>query len=158
MLAIRLINLIESKAERLSEGLLLRLESAPQCQELLRRVPREEVKRRTFEIYRNVTDWLLTKTEAEIEERYIGLGVRRAHQGVPFSAFLWAVNATKEQLWEFLEEEGMLEKPFELFGELGLAHALAKFFDHVLYSASIGYESVRHDEAVTQRNKHAVAS
>ena len=65
---------------------------------MLRRVPPDELKRRAHEIYRNLADWLSSKTESEIEERYIGLGVRRARQGVPFSEFLWALSATKECL------------------------------------------------------------
>ncbi|HEY7097002.1 MAG TPA: hypothetical protein VH437_09780 [Terriglobales bacterium] len=158
MFAIRLINLIESRADKLSEGLLSKLEKAPQCRELMKRVPKEEVRRRTFEIYHNLTDWLLSKTEAEIEERYIGLGMRRARQAVPFSAFLWAVGCTKEHLWEFLEAEGMLEQPLELFGELGLAHSMARFFDHLLYSASIGYEAIRQEEAQRLQEHYAAVS
>jgi hypothetical protein len=146
MFAVRLVNLIETHADRLSEGLLHKLRGSEQCSELLREVPADELKRRTHEIYRNLNDWLLTKTESEIEERYVGLGMRRARQGVPFSALLWAISATKEYLWEFLQREGLLEEPLELFGELELLHSLERFFDRVLYFASIGYESARHGE------------
>src|SRR5439155_9139932 len=88
MFAIRLINLVESQADKLSEDLLHRIRNTAECRELMQRVPGEELKRRTYEIYRNLNDWLLTKTESEIEERYVGLGIRRARQGVPFSAFM----------------------------------------------------------------------
>jgi hypothetical protein len=147
MFAIRLINLVESQADRLAEGVLLEIDNSNECRELVRRVPAEELKRRSYEIYRNLNDWLLTKTESEIEERYVGLGMRRARQGVPFSAFLWAISTTKEYLWKFLEQEGLLEKPLELFGELHLAHSMERFFDRLLYSASLGYETVRKQEA-----------
>jgi len=157
MFAIRLINLVESQAERLSEGLLQKLRNTEQCRELVRGVPGEELKRRTYEIYHNLNEWLLTKTESEIEERYVGLGIRRARQGVPFSAFLWAVSVTKEHLWEFMQQEGLLEKPLELFGELHLAHSMERFFDRLLYSASIGYESVRKEESDGTLRPHAVA-
>ena len=141
MFAIRLVQLIEARAEELSTGLLHRLQTSPNCTELLRRVPADELKRRVQEIYRNLSDWLLSKTESEIEERYIGLGVRRARQGVPFSQFLWAVNLTKEYLWEHLEKEGLLEEPVEFLGELELVHQLERFFDRATYFASVGYES-----------------
>jgi len=84
MFLIRLVQLIEAHAEELSKGLMHRLQSSPQCTELLHKVPAEELERRAREIYRNLSDWLLSKTESEIEERYIGLGVRRVRQGVPF--------------------------------------------------------------------------
>lgn len=156
MFAIRLINLIETHADRLSEGLLHKLTNSEQCSELLLKVPPDELKRRTHEIYRNLNDWLLTKTESEIEERYVGLGMRRARQGVPFSAFLWATCATKEYLWEYLRREGLLERPLEFFGELELMHSLERFFDQVLYFASIGYESVRQGEGEHTLRPHAV--
>ncbi|MBZ5720187.1 MAG: hypothetical protein LAO03_07375 [Acidobacteriia bacterium] len=157
MFAVRLVNLIETHADRLSEGLLHRLKSSDQCSLLLQKVPADELVRRTHEIYRNLNDWLLTKTESEIEERYVGLGIRRARQGVPFSAFLWAISATKEYLWEFLQREGLLEEPLELFGELDLLHSLEHFFDRILYFASIGYESVRQSEAEHVPRIHTVA-
>jgi hypothetical protein len=147
MFAIRLVNLIETHADRLSEGLLRKLKSSEQYRDLVDRVPADELQRRTHEIYRNLSDWLLTKTESEIEERYVGIGLRRARQGVPFSAFLWAITTTKEYLWEFMQREGLLEEPVELFGEIELLHSLERFFDRVLYFAAVGYESARQGEA-----------
>jgi hypothetical protein len=147
MFAIRLVQLIEAHSDELSKGLMRRLETAPQCAELLRKVPSDELERRAHEIYRNLSDWLLTKTESEIEERYIGLGVRRARQGVPFSQFLWAVTLTKEYLWEHLEKEGLLEEPVELLGEIELVHNLERFFERATYFAAVGYESAARGEA-----------
>lgn len=155
MFAVRLVQLIESDAERLSEGLMHKLRSSSRCAELFQHVPADELKRRTHEIYRNLGDWLLTKTESEIEERYVGLGMRRARQGVPFSAFLWAISSTKEYLWEFLQREGLLEEPVELFGEIDLLHSLERFFDRVLYFAAMGYESAREAEAAHTLGTHA---
>ena len=141
MFAIRLVQMIELHADELSRGLMQRLQTSPQCPELMHKVPAEELKRRAHEIYRNLSDWLLSKTESENEERYIGLGVRRARQGVPFSHFLWAVTLTKEHLWEYLEKEGLLEEPLELLGEIELVHNLERFFDRAIYFAAVGYES-----------------
>jgi len=142
MFAAKLVKLIEDHADRLADGLAENLKNSPRCRELLHRVPPDELRRRAHEIYRNLTEWLLTKTEAEIEERYIGLGVRRARQGVPFSEFLWAVTATKEYLWKYLEREGLMEEPVELWGEIDLLHSLERFFDRAIYFASVGYDSV----------------
>ena len=157
MFAVRLVNLIETHADKLSEGLLHKLKTTDQCSELLEKVPDEELTRRTHEIYRNLSEWLLTKTESEIEERYVGLGIRRARQGVSFSSFLWAISTTKEYLWEFLQREGLLEEPLELFGELELLHSLERFFDRILYFASIGFESARRGEIEHKPPLRAVA-
>src|SRR5579864_684821 len=142
MFALRMVQLIESHAGDLSDELMGRLRSSERCNDLLRKVPAQELKMRTHEIYRNLSDWILAKTGSEIEERYVGLGMRRAKQGVPFSEFLFALNATKECLWQYLQQEGLLEDPVELLGDIELLHSLERFFDLAAYSASIGYESV----------------
>jgi hypothetical protein len=146
MFALRMVQLIEAHATQLSDELMKRLKNSEHCHNLLHKVPAQELKMRTHEIYRNLSDWLLAKTESEIEERYVGLGMRRAKQGVPFSEFLFALDATKECLWQYLQQEGLLEDPVELLGDMELLHSLARFFDGAAYSASIGYESA-HKEA-----------
>lgn len=157
MFPIRLIQLIETHADNLSEGLMHKLKKSDKCSELLHKVSADELKRRTYEIYRHLSDWLLGKTVTEIEERYIGLGVRRARQGVPFSDVLWAFSATKEYLWEYLQQEGLLEQPVEFFGEIELLRSLEQFFDRALYFAAMGYESAARDEVEHAPRIHVVA-
>jgi hypothetical protein len=83
MFAFKLTRLIESRANQLSEALMNRLKTSDRCNELLQRVPSHEVRKRSYEIYYKLNDWLRNKTESEIEERCTGLGIRRANQGVP---------------------------------------------------------------------------
>ena len=147
MFSIRLVKLIEAHADKLAQGLMRSLQTSPRSSELLRKVPADELKNRVQEIYRNLGDWLLNKTESEIEERYTGLGMRRARQGVPFCEFMWAIILTKEYLWEHLQSEGLLEEPVELLGELELLHDLERFFDRATYFAAVGYESAARHEA-----------
>ena len=146
MFALRMVQLIESHAGALSDELMHRLHKSGSCPDLLQRVAAQELKMRTHEIYRNLSDWILAKTESEIEERYVGLGVRRAKQGVPFSQFLFALNMTKDCLWTYLEREGLLEFPVELLGDLDLLHSVGRFFDRAAYSGSLGYETVMREE------------
>ncbi len=147
MFAIRMIQLIEAHAGKLSEELMHRLETSDSCRELLRRVPAQELKMRTHEIYRNLSDWLLEKTQAEIEERYVGIGMRRANKGVPLSELLLAFTATKNCLWEYLEQDSLLEDPVELIGDLNLLRSIGRFFDRVAYAAAIGYEGAHRKKA-----------
>lgn len=157
MFALRMVQLIESHAGALSEELMHRLKTSGSCPDLLEKVSSQELKIRTHEIYRNLSDWILSKTQSEIEERYVGLGVRRSRQGVPFSQFLFALNVTKECLWSYLEREGLLEFPVELLGDLDLLHSIGRFFDHAAYSGSLGYETVmREEEAHLARASVAV--
>jgi len=157
MFSIRLVKLIEAHADKLAQGLMRSLQTSPRSSELLRKVPADELKSRAQEIYRNLGDWLLNKTESEIEERYTGLGMRRARQGVPFCEFMWAIILTKEYLWEHLQSEGLLEEPVELLGELELLHDLERFFDRATYFAAVGFESAARHEAAYQAGVPAAA-
>ena len=139
MFAVRLVQLIEVHADKLSEGLIRKLKNSDACNDLFYFVPAHELKHRTWEIYRHLSDWMLTKTDSEIEERYIGVGSRRAHQGVPFSQLLFAIQSTKEHLWEFLRQEGLLD-PEDLIAEMELLQSVDLFFDRALYYAALGYE------------------
>lgn len=152
MFAVRLIQFIEAHADGLSEGVMNRLKKSERCQELFEKVPADELRRRAHEIYCNLADWLLTKTEAEIEERYVGIGARRARQGVAYSHLYWAMTTTKEYLWDYVQQEGLIEEPVELWGEVHLLHSLEQFFDRALYYAAVGYEIASGEES-----EHAVA-
>jgi hypothetical protein len=66
---------------------------------------------------------------------------------------LWTLTAVKEYLWEYLEQEGLLEQPLDLYGDREFLKSLELFFDHALYYAAVGYESVG-----LRRMERAVAS
>ena len=144
MIALRLVRLIESNADRLADELLLKCQASPRTRDL-RNVPEHELKERTREIYRNLSEWLLTKTEADIERRYLEIGARRAAQDVSLADFCWAVMLSKEHLWEFLSRQGYLRNAMEIYGELELLRLLDQFFDRALCYATEGYERARKD-------------
>jgi hypothetical protein len=155
MFAVRLVHLIETHADKLSEALLHKLKNAGECSELVAKVPAHELKHRTYEIYSHLSDWLLSKTLSEVEERYTGLGVRRARQGVPFSQFVFAFQTIKQVLWDYLLLEGLLE-PEDLIGEMELVRSLGQFFDRALYYAAIGYEQAQQSEPSHASSPHEV--
>ena len=142
MLAGRLVRLIEKHSEQLSRELSEKVWNSPLCSDL-HKVPPDELEARTREIYHNLSDWLLNKTESELEKRYTELGARRAEQGVAYSHFLWAITATREHLRTFVQREGLSDSAMELHGELELMHLLDQFFDRALYYAAVGYERER---------------
>jgi hypothetical protein len=149
MFAFKLIQLIETRAEPLSEGLMRRIKNDDRCIELARRVHPDELRRRSHEIYFNLNDWLQNKTKSEIEDNYIALGMRRAKQGVPYTALLWAISATKEHLWKFMEAEGIFTEPIDMLGCMDLLHSLDRFFDHILFFAAVGYQNAQQLEEMT---------
>ncbi len=153
MFALRLVRLVEQHADQLAEALLKKLKDSESCNDLLSLVPDSELKHRTYEIYKNVSEWLLSKTESEVEERYLGLGARRANQDVPFSQMLYAIQTVKENLWDFLRQEDFMESQ-ELLGEMELLYSLERFFDRVSYFAAVGYEGARARQVVQALAEH----
>jgi len=148
MIALRLVRLIESHSEQLTESLIHKLERSGRAADL-HKVPEDEIRERSREVYRDLSGWLLSKTVDEIERVYTPLGRRRAEQGVNLSAVCWGLMMTEENLWEFLEMQGMRERPLEILGSFELLRLLDLFFDQAIYFATLGYESywqARHAE------------
>ncbi|HXZ27682.1 MAG TPA: hypothetical protein VEG08_06745 [Terriglobales bacterium] len=141
MLTYRLVRLIESHSEQLAHGLLEKVHSSERTTDF-RKIPAAELEVRVREIYQNLGDWLLRKTEADIQRRYNEIGARRASQGVRLSQMIWAIIGVKEHLWEFLKREGLVDRPVELLSELELFSLLDQFFDRAIYHATVGYEQV----------------
>ncbi len=139
MIALRLVRLIESHCDELAEGLIQKFQSSSRTADL-RKVPTTELRDRAYEILRNLSDWLLTKTEVDIERRYIEVGARRAAQGVSLTDFCWSIVLTKEHLWDFLQRRGFLHNAVEIYGQLELLRLLDQFFDRAICFASAGYE------------------
>jgi hypothetical protein len=139
MMVYRLVRLIETHSQALAACLLDRVQSSEATPEY-QNVPPEELKERVNEIYRHLGDWLITRDEFDLEQRYVKIGARRAQQNVPFSQLTWAIILTKDNLWEFLKKESVLERPVEVFGELEMLQMLNHFFDRAIYYAAVGYE------------------
>jgi hypothetical protein len=139
MLAYRLVRLIETHSDTLAAGLLEKVQTS-ELTRCYRNVPPPELKQTVYEIYRHLGDWLLGKSAFDIEQRYEEIGTRRAHQGVPMSELVWTIVLTKENLWEFLKKEALMERPVEVFGELEMLQLLEQFFERATYYATVGYE------------------
>jgi hypothetical protein len=100
--------------------------------------------RQIEEILQHLSEWLLTKTGDDIEQRFFELGERRASQGVTLSDPCWAIAVIKEHLWEFLERQGFKRGPVEIYGEVELLRLLDRFLDRALCFATEGYEQPSH--------------
>ena len=138
MLAYRLLRLVETHSEALAAGLLEKTKTSPLLPDY-NNVPPEDLKQTVREIYRHLAEWL-GKSETDVEKRYLEVGAKRARQGVPLSQLIWAIILTKNNLWDFLKKEAVLDRPAEISGELEVEQLLDHFFDHAIYYAAEGYE------------------
>ena len=140
MRALKLIQHMRGNAERMSEEVIRKIRNSERCSQLLLAVSAEDQKRSTLEIYRDLTAWLGTESDATIEQRYASLGILRAQQGVPFSNLYWAICIAHEHLWGYMQQECLLDEPVEFWGGVILLRSLTQFFDRALYFALLGYE------------------
>lgn len=138
MLGTRLVKLIERKSDDLSTGVAEKLCSSSRTADY-RTLSQPELAKAALEVFSNLSDWLLTKTESDIELRYTGLGAQRAKEHIPLPQLVWAILMTKEHLLAFLQREGMVESPVQVYGELELMQLLDQFFDRAVYYAVSGY-------------------
>ncbi len=147
MLAYKFVRMIEHHSENLAESLLLKVQRSPLTMDY-KKVPSGELKDRVREIYQHLGSWLLEKSEVEVERRYADIGARRYQQGVPLSQVVWAIVLTKENLWEYIRDETIPDRPVEVFGELEALRLLDQFFDRAICAVALGYE-----QAITTRHR-----
>jgi hypothetical protein len=139
ILAYRMVRLIETHSQDLVRSLQQKINESSRCS-AYRNVPPEELARAVGDIYLHLGEWLLGRTEADIQNRYQAVGARRAAQRVPLSQVIWCIALVKENLWEYLRRDGHEEEITEIFGEMQLLQLLEQFFDRAMYFSVIGYE------------------
>ncbi len=139
LLAYRLVKLIETHSDGLARTLHKRYLEDPMCSAYAN-VSATELTQRVYEVYRHLGEWLMAKTEAEVEQRYLEIGATRAEQGVPASQVIWMIWLVRENLWNYLETHAELERPAEIFAEVELQEMLDQFFGHAIYYATLGHE------------------
>ena len=69
MLAMRLVRLIEAHSGELCRDLTEQIAKSEQTSDF-RRIPAEELRLAAHEVYRNLGEWLLQKTDNDIEARF----------------------------------------------------------------------------------------
>ena len=148
MIAQRLVQIVEADSADMALDLVNKLLADEHAADYSDRVPHPELFKRIHETYRHLGDWLLNRTEADIEKRYRAIGERRAQQGVTLSQVIWAILQTREYLWSYLAGKGLLSNGDEMGRQVELVSLLDHFYNRAVYFALVGYE----DEV--RRTKH----
>lgn len=139
MLAMRLVRLIEAHSEQLSQGLTERIRNSERTSDF-GKIPADELQLAATEVYRNLGEWLLQKTEKDIAARFREVATRRAGEGISLHQFVWALTLSRDHLWHFLRHESYADNVVALYGEMELQRLLNQFFDRALYYGVLGYE------------------
>jgi hypothetical protein len=142
------MRLIERHSEDLAVGLTEKLRASERTRDF-RKIPPEELHRTAAEVYCNLGEWLLKKTEDDIEERFRAITARRAAEGVGLHQFVWALTISRNYLWQFLRANAFADNVVALYGEMELQEMLNKFFDRAVYYSVLGYEETRDRSATS---------
>ena len=145
LLAYRLVRLIETHSDGLARSLHDRYRTDRKISAYAS-VPEDELTAKVYEVYRHLGEWLMGKTEADVEHRYLEIGARRFQQGVPASQVAWMISLVRENLWDYLQKHAELEKPAEIFGEVELLEMLDQFFNRAIYYATLGHERAQQSD------------
>jgi hypothetical protein len=143
MLGIKFVRLIETHSEVLSRGLVHEIHKSERTSDF-RKIAPDELQRAARDLYYNLGDWLLKKTDSDIAIRFRGIAARRAAAGVRLHQLIWALTLTRDHLWHYLQREAFADTVIELHGELELQASLNQFFDRAIYHAIEGYEEAAH--------------
>jgi hypothetical protein len=154
MIAARLVQLIESHSESIAANIVDKLQSSPRTRGF-RKIPAFELRTRMQEILRHLSDWLLTKTNADIEAHYRAIGALRARQGIALADTCWAMTLTKEYLWDFLQKRGVARSPVDLYAETEMLWLLDQFFDRALCYVVEGYGPDAEPETEKPRSRRS---
>jgi hypothetical protein len=138
MFARKLIQHFQNDVDLLSSEFMQKIKRSDNCGELLLRVPIDDQRESTREIYRHLMDWLQGE-QVKNEEYYIALGRRRAQQGIPWHELFAVICAAREYFWDYVERETLLDVPADFWGGVKLLRSLNACFDNVVYFVSIGY-------------------
>ena len=139
MLGMKLVRLIERHSETLARQLAEQIRHSERTADF-RQIPAEELRLAATDVYRNLGEWLLQKTEPEIARRFKSIAAQRAAEGIRVHQFVWALMLTRDHLFQFLEREAFADTIVELHGELELHQLLNQFFDRAVFYGIQGYE------------------
>jgi hypothetical protein len=146
MVGARLVRLIENHSHELAAGLTEKLRESKRTVDF-RKIPPEQLRRTTEEVYCQLGEWLLKKTESDIEGRFRALAARRATEGVALHQVVWALITSRDYLRKFLREEVFADSIIALYDELEMERLLNQFYDRAVYYTVLGYNDTKARES-----------
>jgi hypothetical protein len=150
MVSGRLIHLIESHEGEITNRIMAEIRRDPDMTHL-RTITEGELRRRSNSIVKNLGHWLIGKNQEEMAREYEALGKRRFEEGVPLHEVVRALFFVKEQLVDFVAEQGFNLDALTLYAEEELERHVDRFVDVLVIHLVRGYETA------WRRTVHAAA-
>ena len=131
---------VEGSADRLADDLIRDIATNAHTH-YLHGQPEEELRRRIYDLYHHLSQWLTQGDERAIEAVYRQAGKDNASSGVPLSEVLYATILVKRHLWNFITANNLVDSVIELYQQEEIALKIGEFFDRAMYHLVRGYET-----------------
>ena len=150
MLSGKLIHLIEVHHQDITDRIIREIWRHPDLVHL-RRLPESELRERGQNLLENLGYWLASGNEDELMKKQEDVGKRRFEQSIPLDETVRALCLIKENMVDFIEEQGIPKDSLGLYAEEEMEHRIGRFFDDLIVHIVRGYQ------AASQRAAHAIA-
>lgn len=138
MLSSRLIRMIGDHWEEITARVVRQIRIQAALREL-GKLPEPELRERARELLLNLGHWLVCPEE-ELAGRYQRLGETRFEEGIPLHELVCALHLIKEQMIEYVREQGICQTSVDVYAEEELLYNVDRVFDKLVYHVVRGYE------------------
>jgi hypothetical protein len=143
MLSGKLIHLIEVHHQDITDRFIREIWRHPDLVHL-RRLPESELRERGQTLLENLGYWLASGNEDELMKNQEAVGKRRFEQSIPLHETVRALSVIRENMVDFIEEQGIPKDSLGLYAEEEMEHRIARFFDNLTVRTIRGYEAAWH--------------
>lgn len=140
MLSGKLIHLIEVHHQDITDRIIREIWRHPDLVHL-RRLPESELRERGQTLLANLGYWLASGNEEELLKKQEAVGKRRFEQSIPLHETVRALCVIKENMVDFVEEQGLPKDSLGLYAEEEMEHRISRFFDTLIVQTVRGYEA-----------------
>jgi len=152
MLSTKMVELIESNWEEITDRLIRAVKTHPELPNLAAR-PDLELREWCRDLLHNLGYLLSATKDAEVQRRFQVLGKTRFEENVPLHEAVLRMHLLKDKVIGFIHEQGFPMSAMQLYAEEELEHRLSRLFDAGVYHVVRGYESaLRFEQRLTSRS------
>jgi hypothetical protein len=143
MLSGKLIHLIEVHHQDIADRFIREIWRHPELVHL-RRLPESELRERGKALLENLGGWLAARNNEDLMKQQEAVGKRRFEQSVPLHEAVRALCIIKDNMVDFIEEQGIPKDSLGLYAEEEMEHRIGRFFDDLIIRTICGYEAAWH--------------
>lgn len=147
MLSSRLIQMVSEHRDQIAERVIWQVRRDSKLLEL-GKLPESELRERASEILQHLGTWLISKEE-DLARRYEQLGRTRFEEGIPLHEVVYALQLIRENMIQYVRDQGMGPTPLELYAEEELEYGADRIFDTIIYYFVRGYERAMRQQSAS---------